>query len=152
MPSGVGDWSPLVVGGLGSSSNISLLAPNCLSILFGKIWVNQVFLPGALCAKWHICVCYTLVWKHKCYIWKLLIAAGKAMCHTYDSHLGEYINLLCCRCRRRGKRTQVFSKSRHCSADGVWGNLLIYWMELNKAAQWNVIQPYAFSDTPVINL
>ena len=47
----------------------------------------------------------------KCYIWKLLIVPpAQAMCHTYDSHLGEYINLLC-----RGKRTQLFTKSCQCS-------------------------------------
>ena len=34
----------------------------------------------------------------------------KAMCHTYDSHLGEYINLLCA-----GKRPQLFTKSWQCS-------------------------------------
>ena len=58
-----------------------------------------------------IFACVTLCFaKRKCYIWKLLIAPHQAMCHTYDSHLGEYINLLC-----DGKRAQLFTKSWQCS-------------------------------------
>ena len=78
------------------------------SILFEKIQVNWVFLLRAAARKNFVSndifACVTLWFvKRKCYIWKLLTGPGKAMCHTYDSHLVEYINLLCA-----GKRTQVF--------------------------------------------
>ena len=63
--------------------------------------------------------------KRKCYIWKLLIVAGKAMCHTYDSHLVEYINLLC---GRNG--AQLFTKLLQCSGDICWKSIDWMWLEI----------------------
>ena len=63
--------------------------------------------------------------KRKCYIWKLLIVAGKAMCHTYDSHLVEYINLLC---GRNG--AQLFTKLLQCSRDICWKSNGWMWLEI----------------------
>ena len=63
--------------------------------------------------------------KRKCYIWKLLIVAGKAMCHTYDSHLVGYINLLC---GRNG--AQLFTKLLQCSGDICWKSIDWMWLEI----------------------
>ena len=75
-----------------------------------------------LCVKWHICVCYTLVCKAQMLHWQIIDCPRKAMCHTYDSHLGEYINLLC-----DGKRTKLFTKSSQCSDIVTVAFAEIYW-------------------------
>ena len=93
----------------------------------GQLCVFAVapLLPQKLDMSNDIFACVTLSFaKRKCYIWTLLIAPpAQAMCHTYDSHLGESINLLC-----RGKRTQLFTKSYQnaaisSSCRGIFGNL-----------------------------